>query len=139
MLIGCVPSRGSAVRDGPGYIYIFSRPDGLRKLGWSVDVRRRRTAWNMETGLRHTIERVWAFNTEHTAFCVESDLHYELKTIRDRLGTGRELYHLPLDILTELVNGSFDKHLGMSKAGFLKALKRARDWQREQEVAADAR
>lgn len=40
----------------PGWVYVFKREDGLRKVGWTARLGPRRWACKSATGLAHTLE-----------------------------------------------------------------------------------
>jgi hypothetical protein len=125
-----------AIRPETAFVYIFLREDGLRKLGWTINVKRRRAALSYATGIRHDVERVWEISERASA--VEGRAHYDLRSKKIRGKSSIELYILSLRYLTGVVNRSVDAlrenyptlraaRLGMSKPGFIKAVKRARD------------
>lgn len=90
----------------PGFIYVMLRADGLRKLGASVDARRRATQWTLATGVVHSVERVWELETTTVALRIETGLHRLLKHLRINGAGSSEAYAMSLGALSMLVKGS---------------------------------
>lgn len=93
-----------------GFVYVFLRADGIRKLGWTINVHQRRSNCSTATGIRHEIEAFWRTD-EATAQSVEGACHYALKAHRYATSYGKtlELYDLPLEPLVDAVDQAFDR------------------------------
>ncbi len=125
--------------DAIGYVYIFLREDGIRKLGWTINLKRRRADWCSLTGVRHEIEAVWETDRQ-TALMVEHSTHYQLRSLKVKGHSSIELYKLSRARLRKAVEAEFAKlgmkpgarAAGMSVPGFIKARDRARAWKEQQ-------
>lgn len=95
------------------YIYVMLRSDGLRKLGYAMNVVRRRTDLKAATGLKHTIEHIWAVPAR--AHAIEGCAHYELKRLKIKGHSSIELYDLPLERLVETVERAIEHIAGVYK------------------------
>ena len=85
---------------GKGYVYIFLRADGLRKLGWTTSPPRRRSQLSNATGIAHEHEMTWEMGSRG-AHRVEQMVHGALRALRHPFS--REVYGVPLAILVEAV------------------------------------
>jgi hypothetical protein len=83
-----------------GFVYIFLRADGLRKLGWTTSVSRRRSEHNLATGIVHDFEVAWEMGNR-AALRVEQTAHNLLKGLS--CDWSREVYDLPLARLVDAV------------------------------------
>jgi hypothetical protein len=90
-----------------GYVYVFLREDGLRKLGSTINVRQRRMNCSMESGVHNEIEAHWE-SDEATAVHVEHAVHNRLRSLKVRGHRSNELYDLPLKRLSDEVDTVFD-------------------------------
>lgn len=86
----------------PGWVYVMRREDGIRKLGWTIDLRRRRSSLKSVYGPM-AVERTWEMS-ELAAITVESVVHGNLASVRYKDGWALELYALSLRRLTMEVN-----------------------------------
>lgn len=87
-----------------GYVYIFDREDGLRKVGWTVDIERRLGNHKGATGLRHSVARQWEMGNV-AARTVEGIVHSSLWHSR----VAREVYDLPIAVLVAAVEDAMRK------------------------------
>lgn len=86
----------------PGWVYVMRREDGIRKLGCTVNLPRRRSLLKSIYGPLVT-ERTWRMS-ELAANWVETTVHGNLKPHRYKEGWALELYALSLRRLTMEVN-----------------------------------
>ena len=84
------------------WVYVMQREDGIRKLGWTVDLRRRRSSLKSTYGPMK-VEKTWEMS-ELAAISVESLVHGNLASVRFTDGGALELYDLSLRRLTIEVN-----------------------------------
>jgi hypothetical protein len=91
------------------WVYVFLRGDGIRKLGATVDMRRRRTECAAMACVAHKIEAFWQTD-ELTAIQVEHSVHYTLHHHKVRGHSSIELYRLPLGMLAAAVRAAFAKY-----------------------------
>lgn len=89
----------------PGFVYVFLRADGLRKLGWTINVRRRRRLLAAQFGVPHQIERIWGGMGDWAAYRVECRAHLDLKPFRANVWSF-EVYGLPLKRIADAVERS---------------------------------
>lgn len=125
------------IRPETAFVYIFRRTDGLFKVGFSADPKRRRAVCSTQTGVWHEIEYLW--HTDYIlALQAEHSFHYRMRKMKAKGHSSIELYDLPLDRLVEEIEVEFTK-LGtkpgaraadMSVPGFIKAVKKAKERQR---------
>lgn len=96
-------------RTRPTYIYILLRPDGIRKLGWAVNVRKRRMLWQRQMGMPLTIEAVWQFSGDTAAGNVEATAHRALKLHRVKGHSCVELYNQTLQEVCAAVDQALEQ------------------------------
>lgn len=86
-----------------GFVYVFLRADGLRKLGWTRRLGRRRSVLSRVKGINHTIEMTWEMG-DCSAFQVEQTAHWALRA--HRMAIDIEVYALPLAELISAVEAA---------------------------------
>lgn len=89
-----------------GWIYVMVRQDGVRKLGFTANVSRRRSQLGGSYGSLR-IEKIWKMSWRSASY-IEAKLHSDLKAFRYREGFARELYTLSLARLVHEVNLAID-------------------------------
>lgn len=101
--------------DHDGFVYVFLRADGLRKVGWTINVKRRRTILSYERGIRHTVERFWPMG-DWAAVLVESEAHSILRPLRVN-DHGLEVYDATLQEVVDAVEAGMEHVRQTNPAG----------------------
>lgn len=86
----------------PAYIYVMLRPDGIRKVGRTVNLQYRRYQHVRETGFPHELEHAWGMS-ERSTMLVEPVAHRMLREWRHVDGMARELYAAPLHVVKPII------------------------------------
>jgi hypothetical protein len=89
-----------------GFVYIFLRADGLRKLGWTTSVLRRQSEHQAATGLLHDFEMSWEMGNR-AALRVEQIAHSLLSGFG--CSWSREVYELPLAPIMAAVERAMER------------------------------
>lgn len=134
--------------DRQGHIYVMRRADGIRKVGFAINLKRRHSQIKAFHGPME-IEIYWVMSERATWF-VEGRVHSILAPLRHSEGLSQELYDLPLRTIVAAVRTAKswtrqwmpDGHMGTAaatkrlgfatKAGYLRRLAAAEKWLSQQ-------
>lgn len=87
------------------YVYVMVRSDGIRKVGRTRNLLKRRKALRTTTGFAHEVERAWGMSHRAT-IVVESLAHRALKAWRHEEGLAKELFNTSLARIIRVVNAA---------------------------------
>lgn len=99
-----------------GYVYIFLREDGVRKVGWTVNVKQRRTQLRGMFGQKYIPEMSWEMG-DKAAAVVEGKVHYLLRPFCVWGESSIELYAAPLHQLVAIVEHMIEEAASELKDG----------------------